>query len=93
MDEWLIYTQLQPDALPSAFELPSFWAREVGRFPIPSQIALNTIWMPVTSVDVERCFSQYKYLLNERRESLTQDNTKKLMLLYFIGDIVHHFNN
>ena len=93
MDEWLIYTQFQPDALPSALELPSFWASMVGRFPLLSQIALNAIWMPVTSVDVERSFSQYKYLLNERRESLTQDNTKRLMLLYFNGDIEHRFNN
>ena len=46
----------------------------------------------MTSVDVERSFSQYKYLLNERRESLTQDNTKRLMLLYFNGDIEHCFN-
>ena len=83
MDEWLIYTQFQSDALPSALELPSFWASMVGRFPFLSQIAFNVIWMPVTSVDVERSFSQYKYLLNERRESLTQDHTRKTHAFVF----------
>ena len=32
MDEWLIHTQFQPDTLPSALELPSFWASMVGQF-------------------------------------------------------------
>ena len=57
------------------------------RFPILSAIARDAIWMPVTSVDVERSFSLYKHLLNDRRERLTEENTKRLMMLYFNGDI------
>ena len=44
--------------------------------------------MPVTSVDVERSFSQYQHLLNHRRESLTEENTIRLVMLY--KDIVEH---
>ena len=55
------------------------------RFPVLASIATDAIWMPVTSVDVERSFSQYKHLLNDRRESLTEEHTKCLLMLYFNG--------
>ena len=59
-----------------------------GRFPLLSKIALHSIWMPVTSVSVERRFSQYKHLLNDdRRERLTEETTCRLMMLYYNGDI------
>ena len=48
--------------------------------------------MPVTSVDVERSFSQYKHLLKDRREGLTEENTKRLIMLYFNGDVEEWFN-
>ena len=44
----------------------------------------------MTSVDVECSFSQYKHLRNERRESLTDDNTR--LSLYYNGDIEQRFN-
>ena len=50
-------------------------------------IASEMIWMPVTSVEAERSFSNYKNILNDRRESLTQENTKRLMMLYYNGDV------
>ena len=43
-----------------------------SRFPLLSAVAMEAIWMPVTSVDVESSLSQYKHLLNDRRESLTE---------------------
>lgn len=92
MEEWLIYTQLRLESLPSLAELPLFWANMQGRFPILTLIASDAIWMPVSSVDVERSFSQYKHLLNDRRESLTDDNTRRLMMLYFNGDIEHRLS-
>ena len=64
-----------------------FWEGMRTRFLILSAIAANAIWMPVVSVDVERSFSQYKHILNDRRESLTEQNTKRLVMLYFNGDI------
>ena len=58
-----------------------------NRFPILSSIARDTIWMPVTSVDVERSFSLYKHILNDRREGLTEENTKRLMMLDVEGQL------
>lgn len=91
MEEWLIYTKFREDNLPILLELPSFWSGMTGRFPLLSSIALDAIWLPVTSVDVERSFSQYKHLLSDRRESLTEDNTRSLIMLYYNGDIEHRF--
>ena len=54
---------------------------------------LCSIWMPVASVDVERSFSQYKHLLSDRRESLTEENTQRLAMLYHSGDIEGRFKN
>ena len=81
-EEWLIYTRWS-DALPNPFNMLDFWKGVSERFPL---------WMPVTSVDVERSFSQYKHILNERRESLTEENTKRLLMLYFNGDIEGRFS-
>ena len=61
------------------------------RFPNLATIASHVIWMPVASVDVERSFSQYKHILNDRRESLTEENTKRMVMLYYNGDIEGHF--
>ena len=91
MEEWLIYTQLRQDSLYAALELPSFWKSMEGRFLLLSKIASEAIWMPVTSVEVEHSFSQYKHILNERRESLTDENTRRLVMLYYNGDIEHRF--
>ena len=85
VEEWLIYTQFRQDSLPNLVQLPSFWGSMGGRFP-------DAIWMPMTSVDVERSFSQYKHSLNERRESWTGDNTQCLMMLHYNGDIEKRFN-
>ena len=87
--------QYQEGVVPSSVDIPSFWGSEStrGRFPLLSAIASEAIWMPVASVDVERSFSQYKHLLNDRRESLTEENTKRLVMLYHNGDIEGRFNS
>ena len=56
--------------------------------PLLSQIDLHVIWFSVTSVDLERSIFQYKHLLIERRESLTDENTHCLpTTIYYNGDI------
>ena len=90
LEEWLIYSRYKEVAPPLA-ELEAFWTSMTGRFPLLSKIALRSIWMPVTSVSVERSFSQYKHLLNDRRERLTEENTRRLMMLYYNGDIEQRF--
>ena len=57
-----------------------------------AQTYMHPIWMPVASVDVERSFSQYKHLLNDRVESLTEENTQRLVMLYHNGDSDGRFN-
>lgn len=87
LEEFLIYCRSPIDSLPNPMVLHEYWGGSSDRFPILSSIARDAIWMPVTSVDVERSFSQYKHLLNDRREGLTEENTKRLMMLYFNGDV------
>ena len=90
MEEWLIYTEYR-DTILSPLIIPEFWTGVRDRFPNLASIALKAIWMPVASVDVERSFSQYKHILNDRRENLTEENTKRLAILNFNGDIEGHF--
>ena len=71
--------------------IQKFWEGVWDRFPLLSSVAFSVIWMPVASVDVERSFSQYKHILNDRRESFTEENTKKLVMLYFNKDIEGRF--
>ena len=40
---------------------PALWESPKGRFPTLSKIVSEVIWMPVTSVDLEKSFSQYKH--------------------------------
>ena len=58
-----------------------------SRFPLLCKIATESIWIPVTSVDVERSFSNYKDLLNDRTKRLTEENTRRLMILYYTAAI------
>jgi hypothetical protein len=37
---------------------------------------------PITSSDVERVFWTYKYILSDRRQSLTVDNIEKYLVIY-----------
>ena len=91
LEEWLIYTKYHED-LPNPFSISEFWEGMKGCFPNLSAIASHAIWMPVASVDVERSFSQYKHILNDRRESLTEENTTRLVMLYHNGDIEGRFH-
>ena len=79
------------DVLPNPLVISEFWEGVRDRFPNLATIASHVIWMPVASVDVERSFSQYKHILNDRRESLTEENTKRMVMLYYNGDIEGHF--
>ena len=86
-----LHTQYEQSAIPTALSLPAFWESMHSQFPLLSAVARDAIWMPVASVDVERSFSQYKHLLNDRRESLTDENTERLVMLYHNGDIEGRF--
>ena len=49
--------------------------------------AIMTASYRANSVDAERSFSQYKHMLTDRRENLTEQHTKQLLVLKFYGDI------
>ena len=50
-EEWLIYMQLPPSSIASTLSVPSFWQGMAERFPLLSAVALDSVWMPVASVD------------------------------------------
>ena len=86
LEEWQIYVQYH-DVLPSPFLISEFWEGVCDCFPNLATIASLVIWIPVTWIDVERSFSQYKHTLNDRRESLAEENTKRMVMLYYNGGI------
>ena len=59
LEEWLIYTRYIEETIGSLNVLQDFWDNMSGRLPLLNKIAVNYIWMPVTSVDVEQSFSEY----------------------------------
>ena len=81
------------EELLNPFSILKFWEGMKDCFPNLAAIASHAIWMLVASVDVELSFSQYKHLLIDRRESLTEENTKRLIMLYYNGDIEGHFSS
>ena len=88
VDEWLVYVQYKTEDIPEPLHLASFWqSLGLARFPNLAAVAKDVLWFPVASVDVERSFSQYKHILNDRRESLSEANTKQLVMLYYNGDL------
>lgn len=47
---------------------------------------LNYRYAPLTSVDVERSFSIYKWILNVKRNSLKMENIEKIIVIFFNND-------
>lgn len=43
----------------------------------------NYLYSPITSVDVERSFSQFKHVLTDQRTNLTEENFRKLAIIYY----------
>lgn len=40
-------------------------------------------YAPISSVDVERSFSEYKWIFNEKRRRLKDDNLEKILIIYY----------
>ena len=53
--------------------------------PILSNIALDYIWLPISSCSIKSSFSMYNNLLNSDRQNLSCESLKKLNMLYFNG--------
>jgi hypothetical protein len=80
--EWGIYCNLQEN-FDDNFDLDSYWNQKINTLPTLSSIALKYIWLPVSGVDVERSFSNYKSILSDKRMALKEDSIKKLNFMYF----------
>ena len=63
-----------------------FWESHKEEFPDLHLVALRALLLPLNSVDAERSFSQYKYLLKERRTNLHEEKIKKFIFLKFNKD-------
>ena len=48
-----------------------------------SSLVLIYIWLPVSSIDIERSFFSYKNILSNRRVALKEESIKMLNFLYF----------
>ena len=66
--------------------LDVYWNNLATRLPIISQIALNYIWLPISSCAVERSFSLYNTLLDNDRQNLSKESLKQLSMMYFNRD-------
>ncbi|CAB4432412.1 unnamed protein product [Rhizophagus irregularis] len=82
--EWGIYCGLNNEFL-GEIELDQYWLNKATQLPILSNIALDYIWLPISSCTVERSFSMYNSLLDNDRQSLSKDSLKGLSMLYFNG--------
>ena len=84
--EWAIYCGSVKTIVQEQINLDSYWTEMQATLPILSNIALDYIWLPISSCSVERSFSTYNILLSSDRQNLSQESLKQLSMLYFNGD-------
>ena len=65
--EWSIYCGLTNELIEEYVDLNVFWMGMQFNLPILSKIALDYIWLLISSCSVERSFSLYNNLLNSGR--------------------------
>ena len=83
IQEWSIYCNFDLSLIEYS-NLEEFWKKVSHNYlPLLSQIALDYIWIPISSCGVERSFSVYNNILGEDRENLCQDSLRMLNTLYF----------
>ena len=81
--EWGIYYGL--NEILGEIELDQYWSNKATQLPILSNIALDYIWLLISSCNVKRSFSMYNSLLDDDRQNLSQDSLKRLNMMYFNG--------
>ena len=82
--EWSIYCGMQLENI-EEINLDEYWTNLQDKLPIFSKIALDYIWLPVSSCSVGRSFSIYNNILDSNRQNLSEDSLKKLNMMYFNG--------
>lgn len=81
--EWGIYCNLEYHVPLEEIDLNEYWLGLIQQLPLLSKIALDYIWLPISSCSVERSFSMYNSLLDSDRQNLSPDSLKKLNMLYY----------
>jgi hypothetical protein len=81
--EWGIYCGLECHTTLQETDLNEYWLGLAQQLPLLSKIALDYIWLPISSCSVERSFSMYNSLLDSDRQNLSLDSLKKLNMLYY----------
>ena len=74
--EWAIYCELEFNENLDETNLDNYWKNLSARLPIFSNIALDYIWLPISSCAVECSFSLYNSLLDSNRQSLSEVSLK-----------------
>lgn len=67
-----------------------YWQSMIHRTPNLGKIAMDFIWTRSISVDCEHLFLKYNNLLTDRREMLTEEYTKQILMLKFNGNLEDH---
>ena len=80
--EWGIYCGLNEQES-DKLDLDMYWKEKIYIFSNLTQIAWIYIWLPIFGVDVERSFSDYKNILDDRRHALSKESIERLNFLYF----------
>ena len=86
LQEWVIYCGSVNEIIEVHIDLNSYWVGMQKILPILSSVALDYIWLPISSCSVERSFSMYNNLLNSDRQNLSCESLKQLSMLYFNGE-------
>src|SRR5947209_333073 len=83
--EWAIYCRSVNEIIEEHVNLNLYWVGMQTNLPILSNIALDYIWLPISSCSVECSFSMYNNLLNNDHQNLSCESLKQLNILYFNG--------
>jgi hypothetical protein len=81
LQEWSIYVGLE--TYENYDDLHNYWVNLSKRLPILANIAIDYIWLPISSCAVERSFSFYNTILDFNRQNLSKESLKQLNMLYF----------
>ncbi|GBC15736.1 hypothetical protein LOTGIDRAFT_157260 [Rhizophagus irregularis DAOM 181602=DAOM 197198] len=83
LDEWAIYCRSTIDVNLMETTLDEYWLNIAESLPLLSQIALDYIWLPISSCSVERSFSKYNSILDDNWQNLSMESLSSLNILYF----------
>ena len=81
--EWAIYCGLTEIFEEGNLDLDQYWQEKKRTLPNLSKLAFIYIWLPISGVDVERSFSNYKRILEDRHRVLSENSIEMLNFLYY----------